>query len=78
MVKFISMRTARPNSVCTSVWDGWWPIQPTCPDSICRSQVEKEASRHEQASLQLMARRGLGAALAAKDPALLKRLNDMR
>ena len=41
-------------------------------------QVEKEAIRHEQASLQLMSSLGLGAVLAAKDPALLKRLNDMR
>jgi len=41
-------------------------------------QVEKEASLNEKASLQLMASRGLGAVLAAKDPALLKRLNDMR
>ena len=41
-------------------------------------QVEKEAIRHEKASLQMMRNRSLGAALAQQDPALLKRLNDMR
>ena len=41
-------------------------------------QVEREALMKQQASLRSMSRIGIGAAIAAENPALLKLLNDMR